>query len=59
MAKGPRAKVAGYLKTQTERDAESKEALRKGGSMAQAKQRVRDAEKAELESYKLNKRTKF
>ena len=61
MAKGPRTKVAGDLKTQSERDAEAKEGLRKGGGpMAKhSKHHTREAEKAEMASYRLNKRSKF
>ena len=57
--KGPRTKVAGQWKPQSARDADSRAALAKGGGGLKGKQEKgkRVAEKAELDSYKLHKKT--
>lgn len=57
MAKSPRTKITDVL-DQADLDTQAKQALSKGGGKQGAKQaRVkREAERAELESYKLNRK---
>ena len=55
MAKGPHAKIKTVL-SQADADADAKSALAKGGGGVKQERIKREAEKAELASYKLNRK---
>ena len=62
MAKGPHQKIgSGNLRSQSDKDRESKEALAKGaqGHKARAEKSKRETEDAEMRSFRLNRRSKF
>ena len=62
MPKGPHQKIgSGNLRSQSDKDRESKEALSKSGrgQKAKAEQAKRAAEDAEMRSFKLNRGSKF
>ena len=56
--KGPREKISSF-QTQGQQDASSRGKLAKGGYKARQEKFKREAEKAEMDSYKLKKGTKF